>query len=194
MWNHNIHYHPLLLAAVPLGARAALDVGCGEGMLTRRLAERIPHVVGIDADETSIETARAAAGHIDYVLGDILTYPFEPQTFDVVTSVATLHHMDTTAALVRMAGLLRPGGVLGVIGCARASGVSDVPWELGGALAHQVLNRRRTYWEHPSPTVWPPPLTYAQMRDHAASLLPGSRFRLHLLWRYSLVWIKPRAG
>jgi hypothetical protein len=29
-WNHNIHYHRLVLAAVPPGSRTALDVGCGE--------------------------------------------------------------------------------------------------------------------------------------------------------------------
>jgi 2-polyprenyl-3-methyl-5-hydroxy-6-metoxy-1,4-benzoquinol methylase len=47
-WNHNIHYYPLVLAAVPAGCRRALDVGCGEGQLTRELAVRVPEVVGID--------------------------------------------------------------------------------------------------------------------------------------------------
>ena len=36
-WNHNIHYHRLILDAVPPGARRALDVGCGEGTLARQL-------------------------------------------------------------------------------------------------------------------------------------------------------------
>jgi hypothetical protein len=49
------------------------------------------------------------------------------------------------------------------------------------------------YWEISSPTVWPPPETYAGMRDLAAELLPGTRFRRHLLWRYSLVWTRPAA-
>ena len=46
-WNHNTHYYPLVLAAVPDGCRRALDVGCGEGLLTRELAVRVPEVVGI---------------------------------------------------------------------------------------------------------------------------------------------------
>jgi 2-polyprenyl-3-methyl-5-hydroxy-6-metoxy-1,4-benzoquinol methylase len=34
---HNIHYHRLILRAVPAGARRGLDVGCGEGTLAREL-------------------------------------------------------------------------------------------------------------------------------------------------------------
>ena len=40
-WNHNIHFHPVVLDAVPTGARRALDVGCGAGGLARELAERV---------------------------------------------------------------------------------------------------------------------------------------------------------
>jgi hypothetical protein len=36
-WNHNSHYHDLLLAAVPPGCRRALDVGCGLGTFARKL-------------------------------------------------------------------------------------------------------------------------------------------------------------
>jgi hypothetical protein len=39
--------------------------------------------------------------------------------------------------------------------------------------------------------VWPPPETYGGMRALARELLPGARFRRHLLWRYSLIWRKP---
>jgi 2-polyprenyl-3-methyl-5-hydroxy-6-metoxy-1,4-benzoquinol methylase len=58
-WNHNIHYHPRIVAAVPSGARV-LDVGCGEGMLTRELAVRAGSVLGIDIDAPSIEPSLSA--------------------------------------------------------------------------------------------------------------------------------------
>jgi len=60
-WNHNIHYHSVILGAVPTGARTALDVGCGEGLLTRSLRGMVPNVTGIDIDPASIELARRSA-------------------------------------------------------------------------------------------------------------------------------------
>ncbi|MGH8931586.1 MAG: class I SAM-dependent methyltransferase, partial [Egibacteraceae bacterium] len=190
-WNHNIHYHAVVLGTVPDGTGQALDIGCGEGMLARELRRLVPNVVAIDLDQASIDLAEAHDGDIDYVLGDFLTHPFKPASFDVIVSVAALHHMDATTALGRMRDLLRPGGVLTVVGLARSEYLADLPADLAGAVAHRFHALTKSHWEHPSPTVWPPPETYAGMRRLAAQVLPGARFRRHLLWRYSLTWLKP---
>lgn len=190
-WNHNIHHHPRILQAVPAGARHALDVGCGEGMLARELRASVPHVTGIDLDAPSIDLAREQSDDVDYVLGDFLTHPFEPASFDVVASVATLHHMDAATALTRMRDLLRPGGVLAVVGLARSVMPRDLPRDLAGVAVGTLHRAVKGHWRHPSPTVWPPPVTYAQMRALAAELLPGSEYRRHLLLRYSVIWRKP---
>ena len=192
-WNHNIHLHPVVLDAVPPGARRALDVGCGEGMLTRDLRRTVPEVVGLDVHEPSLELGRSQgdADGITYVRGDVLDHPFEPASFHVVASIAALHHMDATAGLVAMRDLVRPGGVLVVIGLARSRLPHDIPWELAGAVTTRWLKLRRTYWEHSAPIVWSPPETYDEMRDLAQDLLPGVAYVRHVLWRYSLVWRKP---
>lgn len=192
-WNHNIHYHPRILRAVPEGAQRALDVGCGEGMLARALRRTAPHVTAIDLDPPSIDQARAYPDDIDYVLGDFLTHPFEPGSFDVVASVATLHHMDAATGLARMRDLVRPGGVLAVVGLARSTMPSDLPRVLAGVVAGTAHRAVKGHWQHPSPTVWPPPVTYPEMRALAAELLPGSRYRRHLMLRYSIIWYRPRA-
>jgi len=57
-WNHNLHYHRVILAAVPDGARRSLDVGCGAGMLARDMRRVVAHVTGIDRDAASIDLAR----------------------------------------------------------------------------------------------------------------------------------------
>src|SRR5262249_17023706 len=57
-WNHNPHYHGLILEAIPPGCQRVLDVGCGEGMLARQLARLVPHVVGLDSDAASLGLAR----------------------------------------------------------------------------------------------------------------------------------------
>ena len=194
-WNHNIQYHPVVLAAVPPGCRRALDVGCGEGQLPRELRRRVDEVVGLDPDGPGVALARAQAGPgLSYVVGDVLTHPFEPASFDLVSSVATLHHLDATAGLRRMAELLRPGGVLVVVGCARSELPRDLPWEVAAVVAHRLHRMTKDVWEHPSPTAWPPPETYSGMRRLAADVLPGARYRRHLLWRYSLTWTKPVPG
>lgn len=193
-WNHNIHYHPVILDAIPDGAQRALDVGCGEGTLVRQLRSAVPHVTAIDADRASIDFARQQdlGTNIDYLLGDFLTFPFEPNSFDLVTSVATVHHMNASTALGRMRDLLRPGGVLAIIGLARPDLPADLPFVCASAVATRVHRLTKNCWEHPSPTVWPPPETYAGMRHLALRALPGVRYRRHLLWRYSLTWTKPR--
>ncbi|HEV2372968.1 MAG TPA: class I SAM-dependent methyltransferase [Streptosporangiaceae bacterium] len=191
-WNHNIHYYPLVLAAVPPGCQRALDVGCGEGTLVRRLAHRVPRVVGIDQDAASIEAARAQSpdGQVELMCGDFLTHPFPPASFGLVACVAALHHMDPAAALARMSELLAPGGSLAIVGLAR-SGPADLPREAAAGFANLGYRAVKGYWQHPSPIVWPPPHTYRQIRDLAEKLLPGVRYRRLLFWRYSLVWVKP---
>ncbi len=192
-WNHNIHYHPVVLGAVPEWARRALDVGCGDGPLARELRAVLPQVTGIDRDPASIDRARVQddpAQPVDYLLGDFLDYSFEPASFDLVASVAALHHMPAGASLERMRGLLRPGGRLVVIGLARAS-LSDLPIEVAAVAVNAIYRLTKTYWAQQSPTVWPPPETFAGMRRLAAEHLPGVRYRRHLLWRYSLTWTQP---
>lgn len=191
-WNHNIHYHPRVLRAVPDGARRALDVGCGEGMLARELARTVPHVTGIDLDGPSIDQARVYPDDVDYIVGDFLAHPFEPASFDVVASVAALHHMDAAAGLARMRDLLRPGGVLVIVGLAHGALPGDLPREVAAVIVGSFHRAVRGHWQHPSPVVWPPPVTYSQMRALAAGILPGSQYRRHLLWRYSITWKKPQ--
>jgi SAM-dependent methyltransferase len=192
-WNHNLHYHPPVLAAIPPGCARALDVGCGEGTLTRELRARIPCVTGIDRHAPSLERARSEGGDVEYVLGDVLAHPFETASFDFVASVAALHHMDTATGLERMRDLLRPGGVLVVVGIARSRYPRDLPRDVAAVVASRVQRLRRSHWEHGAPVVWPPPDDYARVRALAGERLPGVRYRRHLYWRYSLVWTRPAA-
>jgi SAM-dependent methyltransferase len=192
-WNHNLHYHRVILGAVPPGAARALDVGCGEGFLARDLARIVPDVVAIDRHGPSIDRARAHSppGGVEYVLGDFLSHELPIGSFDVVASVAVLHHMDMEEALVRMRDLLRPGGALVAVGMARSHRPADYMVDAAGAVVHMRYKLTTEHVEQTSPIVWPPPLGYRQVRQLAGRVLPGARYRRHLIWRYSLVWTKP---
>ena len=191
-WNHNIHYLPVLLAALPHGCERALDVGCGEGTLTRELSRRVPHVTGIDRDPAVIALAQTAAGagQIEYVCADFMTHAFEPASFDFVASVAALHHLNEALALARMAELLAPGGCLAVLGIPRTSLPRDLAREVAAGVVHRLIALRRGTWESPAP-VLAPRRTYAELRSLLAAALPEARLRRHLLWRYSLTWTRP---
>jgi SAM-dependent methyltransferase len=192
-WNHNIHYYPLVLRAVPAWAQSGLEVGCGDGRLTRQLRRAMPRVTAIDKDERSIAAARRQDSGlgIEYLHGDFLCHDFERASFDFIASVGVLHHMDAVAGLERMGALLRPGGTLVVIGCARSSNLADLPAELGGMVLHRLHGFGQLWTESSGPTLWPPPETYSGMRSKARAVLPGSSFRRLVLWRYLLAWTKP---
>ncbi len=185
-------YESVVFDVIPRGCQRALDVGCGDGGLTRELRRRgIPEVVGIDRDQPCIERCKAhpEAGDISYVAGDVATSALEPASFDLVSAVASLHHMDPRSGLARLRDLVAPGGVLVVIGMARPDWPKDLPIEVAAQIVSRVRPEpKRSDGAPKPPIIWPPPERYATMRRLATEILPGVRWRRHLLWRYSLVW------
>ncbi len=192
-WNPNIHYHGVILDAVPAGCSRVLDVGCGDGVLAAELSRRgVREVVGLDINHSVVERARKRHSDVvvRWLIADLFDGVLEPGGFDAVVSVATLHHFDAGRGLRKLAELTRPGGVVAVVGLA-ANDWWDWPVAALGVVVREACALRFGYWEHSAPTCWPPPLTYRQMRRLAAEVLPGARYRRHLLQRYSLVWRKP---
>jgi SAM-dependent methyltransferase len=198
-WNHNRHYHPLLLRHVPARCPEALDAGCGTGELTRLLATRCGRVTGIDLSTNMVAEARRRSAGLDNVeltVGDLMTAPLAPGGFDCVATVAVLHHLPLDAALARLRELLRPGGVLLVLDLRTAR----LPAALAALAVSTVLGawhngRRRPSaaereaWDaHGSTDRYPAP---AEVRAACARVLPGASVRSHLFWRYSVVWRAP---
>jgi ubiquinone/menaquinone biosynthesis C-methylase UbiE len=190
-WNHNIHYHQRVLAAVPEGAQTALDVGTGNGLLAADLRQIVPAVTGIDADAEVLKSAREEDAGVTWNEGDFMTYPLVPGSFDVVASIATLHHLpDLGAALTKMADLTAPGGVVVNVGMARSSTPADAFYDAIGFVHSTMQKRRHQEWQHTAPAIWPPPLTYSEVRRIAQDTLPGMSWTRLTLWRYALVWHK----
>lgn len=185
-WNHNTHYHRMLPRWAPPPWGRVLDVGCGEGLLTRRIAPFAREVVGVDADAGGIERARELAPDLTYVHGDALTADLGGP-YDLVTCFMVLHHLDLEAGLRRLKELVAPGGTLVVIGGARPSGPLDLWWALLGTIANHPARLVRGHWE-PGVPLKDAQETYGRVWRESARILPGVRFRHHLYWRYSLVW------
>ncbi|MFB7336921.1 class I SAM-dependent methyltransferase [Streptomyces adustus] len=193
-WNTNVARHPGILRAVPEGCGDALDVGCGDGLLARKLAGRAKHVTGIDKSAEMIARARElAAGHLQlaFVEGDFLTAELPGAQYDFVCSVTTVHHMDFEAALLRMRELLRPGGTLVVVGLAREATVTEWAALIAAAPIVRITKVLRRAGGPQGMPVADPQMSYGQVRAVARRLLPGVRYRRHVLRRYSLTWEKP---
>jgi ubiquinone/menaquinone biosynthesis C-methylase UbiE len=190
-WNHNVRYQPVILSAVPEDCGPALDVGCGDGMLVRRLAERCAEVTGIDRDPRMIALARARGhGRTGFIEADFLTYSFEAASFDFACANTSLHHMDFAAALTAMARILRPGGRLAVVGLAADKSIGDLLVAAPGVPVNLVYRAICRQGESGAP-IMDPQMTWREVRTAATQTLPGVRYRRHLLWRYSLLWNKP---
>ena len=113
---HQKEWGTRLIAELSLrGHEQVLDLGCGDGALTARLAARVPrgHVLGMDASEGMIAAASAhVAPNLHFVQQDINALDAQ-DAFDVVFSNATLHWIaDHHALLQNVFHALRRGGFL----------------------------------------------------------------------------------
>ena len=95
-WNHNEHFHGWILRNLPARRRAAVDIGCGTGVLAGRLAPHFARVTGIDADAGMAAAASARLARDPGVT--IRHCGFEPFAAaagdgeaDLITMVAVLH-------------------------------------------------------------------------------------------------------
>jgi ubiquinone/menaquinone biosynthesis C-methylase UbiE len=106
-------------AVAPDGAQV-LEVGCGPGRLSIRLARQHGlEVTGLDLDPAMIARARVNAdrpGNSDqprpsFVVGDVAALAFPDRSFDLVVSTLSMHHWaDPAAGLTEIGRVLRPGG------------------------------------------------------------------------------------
>lgn len=103
-----------VVGLLPPDAGTLLDVACGTGLVTRRLAGSGLRVTGVDAAHNM---ARMASGRLPgaIVLGDSRQLPFPPASFDAVCAVWLLHLLsgaeEAAAVVAECVRVLRPGGV-----------------------------------------------------------------------------------
>jgi SAM-dependent methyltransferase len=99
------------LELVPAPARLTLDIGCGEGRLSRDLAALGHNVVGIDPSAKMIAAARELSPELEYVEADAADLPIESESVDLAVAFMSLMDIDDMAGAVREAArVLEPGG------------------------------------------------------------------------------------
>jgi len=98
------------LGALGPASGRILEVGCGTGWLTKRLAS-YGRVTGIDLADQAIAVARERNPDIEFIAGDVATITLPPGEFEVIVSLETLACLPNQADFIAsIARLLRPGG------------------------------------------------------------------------------------
>ncbi len=93
------------------GARRVLDVGCGEGQVSRKIAGLGADVVGLDPTPSQIRAAHERGGSAKFVRARAEQLPCPDRAFDAVVLCLALEHIDPfRPALEEVARVLVPGG------------------------------------------------------------------------------------
>ncbi len=204
-WNHNDYFHGWILRNLPARRHAAVDIGCGKGVLAGKLATHFTHVTGIDRNEGMAAAASARLRGLPQV--SIYRCAFADFNAsagdggaDLITMVAVLHHLDLELTLARIPRLLAPGGRLLVVGLARADSLADLAFDVVSGAANPMMGmikhpRSAQFSQRdgqPGMPMMDPATTVAEINIAARTHLPGNSVRRRLFFRYTLRWDKQR--
>jgi trans-aconitate methyltransferase len=161
---------PVLELLAPRTGERILDLGCGDGVLTKRLVDLGCDVVGIDSSAAQVEAARALG--LDARVMDAETLPFAEE-FDAVFSNAVLHWItraDPMIAAVHRS--LKPGGRF-VAECGGSGCVDTIRTALVDAMNRRGIDGEALVpWYFPTPGDYATRLERAGFRVDSIALIP----------------------
>jgi SAM-dependent methyltransferase len=104
---------PVLRSTLPSPGGLTIDLGCGEGRVSRLLDELGYRVVGVDRSPSMLRAAVAASPGVSFMGADAAALPFGDCTVSLVVSCMSLHDIDDFAAAIsEMARVLCQDGWL----------------------------------------------------------------------------------
>lgn len=193
-WNHNSAYHPWLIPIAAQHCGDVLDVGCGEGLLAQRLAPVSRTVLAIDPDPRAVRRARdrlAPQRTVTVEQVDFEAFDAGDSRFDLITFVASLHHMELRESLLKARQSLRPSGEIAVVGLSANKTPGDWLWSAACLPAVRIGS-----WLHAETRDIGVPVAEAresldEIRHIVDDVLPGAVVRRGLYYRFLLRWRKP---
>lgn len=161
---------PVVELLAPRPGERILDLGCGDGALTRKLADAGCEVVGVDASAAQVDAARKLG--LDARVASAEELPFHDE-FDAVFSNAVLHWIQRADPMI--AGVhrsLRTGGRF-VAECGGSGCVQKVRRALIQALERRGIDgEARVPWYFPTPGDYAARLERAGFRVDSIALIP----------------------
>ncbi|MBZ5651843.1 MAG: methyltransferase domain-containing protein [Acidobacteriia bacterium] len=161
---------PVVDFLAPKPGERILDLGCGDGVLTKKLADLGCEVVAVDSSLAQVEAARKLGLNASVISGEELQYKEE---FDAVFSNAVLHWIRRADEM--LAGVyrsLKPGGRF-VAECGGHGCVHQIRTALVQALDRRGLDgEARVPWYFPTPGDYATRLERAGFRVDSIALIP----------------------
>src|SRR4051812_38946991 len=107
-------YDAFLLSLIPRNCGRVLEIGCGTGRFTRKLAARAAHVTALDLSDEMLHVARRRnlTENVEFVQGDALQIAPRLGTFDLVVTLATFHHLPQQSAATCLTDTVGNGGTV----------------------------------------------------------------------------------
>ena len=118
-----------------------LDVGCAAGTISRMMAENGFNVLGIDRVEEYVKVSKEfnSVPNISFELRDVLEDPFPPESFDCITFLETIEHVENPSQFLKeYHRILRPGGHL-IISTPNATSLKNFLY----ALSYRKKEKRK---------------------------------------------------
>lgn len=131
-----------------LRGKVGLDAGCGKGRYTRFLAQHLAAEVALDGSSAAEAAARNLADieGATVVRSDLREAPFAPESFDFISSLGVLHHLDDPfAGFQRLVRLLAPGGQVLVYLYSRPDGRNVRSVAIDAATAVRKVTTRMSH-------------------------------------------------
>ena len=189
-WNHNSAYYKWLKKETE-DCDIILDVGCGDGSLLRYLDNGKQRLFGIDCDTRCIEKAVANTNStcITYNCCSFLNFDSELK-YSAIIFVASLHHMDSQAAIEKAKKLLSLRGRIYIVGLAKPSNIKDTFIEFARIIPCYIFSKIKKIESCESKDM---PVSYSiptmdEVRNMSEVLLPGYVLKYGLFYRYLLKW------
>jgi SAM-dependent methyltransferase len=165
---------------VPPPGRSTLDLGCGEGRLTRELRRRGHEMAGVDGSATLVAAAQDAEPGL-FSVADAAALPFADDSFDLVVAYNVLMDLDDLPGAVgEVARVLEPGGRFAVCvlhplaeAGSFASRAPDEPFVIAGSYFEQ--RRYKETFERDGLTMTFSSSTYT-LEDYARALESAGLF------------------
>jgi 2-polyprenyl-3-methyl-5-hydroxy-6-metoxy-1,4-benzoquinol methylase len=199
-WDHNRQYQKYLIKNIPKNCNCILDVGCGTGELTKKLALFGKNITGIDVSENMLHEARKRNSDekINYIKTSAENYLDETdKRFDIIISIAALHHMNEENILRKMKSRLNENGKILILDIVKNKTMFNYFLSILAAILNPIImlimngrlkidqNEREAWSGH---SLYDKYLTIIEVKNIAKKVLGKVKIKRHLFWRYSLIY------